>query len=251
MASQPTSVRAATALTADRLRWRCDPQSLGFDSTDNLTPLQGTVGQQRGVDAITFGLAVDQDGFNVFVAGPAGSGRTTTVQALVTDAASKRPAPSDWCYLYNLDEPSKPLAVELPTGRGPQLAADLEELIVGFRRDIPRVFESDRYQQQRAELAEELQAQRERLLDQVRRHAQQLGFDLQINPMGIATIPLLEPGKPLTPEAFELLPDSKKAEIRAKGQDVSRAADETLVAIRRLEREAHGRLNALDQEAMA
>jgi predicted ATP-dependent protease len=251
MASQPTSVRAATALTADRLRWRCDPQSLGFDSTDNLTPLQGTVGQQRGVDAITFGLAVDQDGFNVFVAGPPGSGRTTTVQALVNAAASKRPAPSDWCYLYNFDEPSTPHAVELPTSRGPQLAADLEELIAGFRRDIPRVFESDRYQQQRAELAQEVQTHREQLLDQVRSHAQRLGFDLQLNPMGIATIPLLEPGKPLTPEAFELLPDSKKAEIRAKGQDVSRAADETLVAIRRLEREAHGRLNALDQEAMA
>src|SRR5215472_14009982 len=136
MCSQPTDVRKASALTPDRLRCRCDPQSLGFDSTDNLAPLQGTAGQQRGIDAITFGLAVEQDGFNVFVAGPAGSGRSTTVRALVQSVASKRHTPSDWCYVYNFDEPSRPLAVELPTGRGSQLAADLDELVVGFRRDI-------------------------------------------------------------------------------------------------------------------
>src|SRR6266852_748601 len=150
-----STLRSTAALQAQQVRWRCDPAQLGFGSTAELAPLEGTIGQERGVDAIAFGLAVDQDGFNVFVAGPAGSGRTTTVQALVTRTAASRPPAHDWCYLHNFQDPSQPVAVQLPTGRGPELAHDLDDLIAASRREIPRVFEGTQYQQRRPEPAQQ------------------------------------------------------------------------------------------------
>jgi Cdc6-like AAA superfamily ATPase len=91
--------RTMSALKPEQLRWTCDTDELGPD--DPHVANEATIGQQRGVDAITFGLALEQEGFNVFVAGPPGSGRTTTVQTLVARATSRRPAASDWCYVHN------------------------------------------------------------------------------------------------------------------------------------------------------
>jgi predicted ATP-dependent protease len=250
MLSAPGTLRTTAALPVERLRWTCDPAELAFESTNELPPLDGTIGQERGVEAIAFGLAVEREGFNVFVAGPAGSGRTTSVRALVKRTAVSRPYAPDWCYLHNFDDPSQPVAVRLPGGRGPELAHDLDELIASCRREIPRVFEGEQYQQRRAAVGHQLQEQRDQIVDQARKQARQLGFDLQMSQMGIATIPLLEPGKPLTPEAFELLPDTKKAEIRANSQAVSSVAEEMLVVVRRIERESHEQLQALDREAM-
>src|SRR5579859_4283881 len=81
---------------------------------------------------------------------------------------------ADWCYLHNFADSSQPIALQLPTGRGPELAHDLDELIAACRREIPRVFEGEQYQQRRAEIAQQVQAQREQLLEQLRSAAHRL-----------------------------------------------------------------------------
>ena len=251
MLTAPSTTRTNTALSAQQLRWRCEPSEVRSDATEHTVALEHTIGQTRGLEAIAFALGVERDGFNVFVVGPPGSGRTSTARALVNRRAADRPSAADWCYVHNFDEPSAPVAVQLPTGRGPDLAHDLDDLIAGCRREIPRIFEGEQYQQRRAEVMQQVQAQREQLLDQLRGEAHRVNFDVEFSPVGIATVPFLEPGKPLSPEAFELLPDTKKAEIRAKGQQVARAAEEMLVVVRSIERQARERMHALDREAMS
>ncbi|HEY1296806.1 MAG TPA: AAA family ATPase [Chloroflexota bacterium] len=238
------------ALPAESLRWRCDPETLGFASTDDVPPLVGTAGQDRGLDAINLGLAVENDGFNVFVAGPPGSGRTTTARYLIAQTAASRAAPSDWCYLHNFQTANQPIALELAAGQAPEVSHDLEDLIGSLRRAVPRVFEAEEYQQRRAEIARSLDARRDAIFAQIRAAGEQLGFAVEFTPMGAATVPLLEPGKPMSPEAFELLPDQKKAEIRAKNQELRHAIEEALMSVHRLEREAQERLHKLDHEVM-
>jgi predicted ATP-dependent protease len=242
---------SAPSLPADRLRWRCDVDLLNFASTDDIPPLDGTVGQDRGVEAIGLGLALDADGFNLYIAGPSGSGRATTARGMIERLAAGRPPAWDWCYLHNFPEPSQPLAIQLATGQDRQLARDLDELIVNCRREIPRVFEGEQYHQRRATLAQELQERRDALFGQVRAKADQLGFAVEFSPMGIHTMPLLEPGKPLTPEAFELLTEEKQVEIRGHAQELARRTEEILLSVRRVEREAHERLHALDREVVS
>jgi LonB-like, AAA domain/Lon-like LonC helical domain len=251
MPTARSSVRSNTPLSAQQLRWRCEPSDVESAPTARTVAEERTIGQRRSLDAIAFGLAVEQGGFNVFVVGPIGSGRTSTARELVNRRAADRSPAPDWCYVHNFEEPSAPLAVQLPTGRGPELARDLDELIAGCRREIPRIFEGEHYQQHRADLMQQVQGQREQLLEQLRAEAHRVNFDVELSPMGIASIPLLEPGKPLTPEAFELLPDAKKAEIRANGQQVARAAEEMLGIVRGIERQARERMQALDREVMS
>jgi hypothetical protein len=238
------------AVSAEQLRWRCDPEQLGFASTEDVPPLAGTVGQERGVEAIAVGLGLSAQGFNIFVAGPPGSGRTSTVCAMIAPLAANRPAPLDWCYLHNFDDRSHPLAVQLAAGRGRELARDLDELILDCQREIPRVFEGDQYQQRRARIADQLRTEREAVLEQVRATAERLGFAVEFAPTGVVSVPLLEPGKPLTPEGFELLSDARKAELREHGRELAMLIDEAMPQVRRAALAAGERVRALDREAV-
>jgi predicted ATP-dependent protease len=139
----------------------------------------------------------------------------------------------------------------LASCRGPQLAEDLDDLVADARREIPRVFEGEQYQQRRAEIGRELVQKRAALFDEVRTLADRLGFAVEITETGVVTVPILEPGKPLTEEGFRLLPDEQQAELRVKMQEITRKTEEVLLGVRRLQRESHERLHALDREVVS
>jgi predicted ATP-dependent protease len=235
-------------LSPDQLRWRCDPDTLGFETTDQIPPIEAMVGQARGLDALEFGLGLDVPGYNIFVAGPAGTGRSTAVRSQIQHAASGRPAGPDWVYVHNFTDPYEPIAIQLPAGRGPQLAADLDQFIVACRREIPKLFQSDEYQQRRLAALQAVQEHRDALLSALQQYGEQLGFVMQFTPSGIVTLPALAPGQPMTPEGYELLTDEKKAELRTKGQQLQHKVDETMLAVHRADREGHEQLQVLERE---
>src|SRR5437870_3617930 len=117
---------SAHLLPIQELRWRCDPATLGFETTEVVSPLDGVAGQERAADAIKLALRITAPDYNVFVAGPPGTGRLAVTLDLLRAAAAARPAASDWCYLENFREPDRPVAVELPAGKGRELKADLD-----------------------------------------------------------------------------------------------------------------------------
>ncbi|MCC7106474.1 MAG: AAA family ATPase [Chloroflexi bacterium] len=250
MMHRGAEVAAATCeLPAERLRWQCVAADFESSEAASILPPGAMVGQDRGLGAVEFALAVAAPCYNVFVAGPPGSGRTTAVRDRVERAAAGQTPPSDWGYVYNFADPYRPIAVELPTGRGPELARDVDQLVASCRREIPRVFEGEQYQQRRSALVQEMEQQRERLLGELRAAAERVGFTVQVTPMGLVTAPLVSPGQPMSREAFELLPETKQASIRAAGQQLERQVEAVLLATRRAERETREQLETLDREA--
>jgi len=68
-------------VTADKLRWQCDPEFFQFDCTKDLSPLRDLIGQDRAIRAVEFGLNMTTDGYNIYVAGITGTGKTSIVKA--------------------------------------------------------------------------------------------------------------------------------------------------------------------------
>lgn len=235
-------------LAVQQLRWRCDPAQLPFETTNEIEPISEIVGQDRAVGALALAFELGTSGYNAYVAGPVGTGRTTTVYRQIEKAIVGRPAPPDWCYLHNFRDPHEPIAVRLPAGRGPELAQDLEQLIEVIRDEIPRAFQSERYEQRRLALAQSIQQEREAVFRSIHAMAEELGFKVEFGPGGMVMLPLLATGQPMSPEAFELLPDESKAAIRARGQQLERRIEEAFLALRRIDREGSERLTALARE---
>jgi predicted ATP-dependent protease len=231
----------------ERLRRRLDPGQLPFTSTAEIDPLSGTIGQPRAVEAIDFGLDIEVDGYNLYVAGMPGSGRESTINDFLHRIASERPVPSDWIYVHNFEHPERPRAIELPAGTGQQFARDMEEFIESARRDIPRAFDSEDYEQRQQEALEEIQRRRESLTRELQTFAQQRGFALQMTQAGIATVPVVD-GQPIAPEQYQQLPEETRKQYEDNNREIQRQISATFREMRQLEKEAQERLRALERE---
>jgi predicted ATP-dependent protease len=216
-------------------------------TTADVPPLVGTVGQPRAVDAIAFGLEINASGYNLFVAGPAGSGRERTVLDFLREFAPSRPAPSNWVYLYNFDQPDQPRAVRMPQGRGRKFAADLDAFLEAAQREIPRAFESEDYERHRREALSELSKRRDALVEQLQVFARDLGFAIEVTPAGMVAVPLSK-GKPLSEEEFKRLPPQTQQELERRNRDIQERITDTLRKAHQIQKEGAERVRQLDHD---
>jgi predicted ATP-dependent protease len=234
-------------LDAGRLRRRCDPASLDIATTADVAPLTAAVGQPRALEAIEFGLDIEADGYNVFATGPIGTGKRTIVEDHLRAWAAARRAPPDLVYLFDFTHPERPLALTLPSGRGPALAADTQQLVTEARRRIRDAFDSESYADRRKALMEDLERAGEEVIGELRRFAGDRGFSLELTPAGIVTFPVVE-GRPVSPQDFERLPDSIREGFTAGGKEIEERMPEMMRRIREIEREGRARIRQLDRE---
>jgi len=121
------------------LRRTVNADALGFTDTSELLALPlPWIGQERAEQAARFGLTMDQPGYNLFVLGEVGSGRSTLLAQMMHDEAAKRPVPPDLCYLHNFDAPEHPRALRLPAGEGRLLRQLMGQLAKKLQSDIPK-----------------------------------------------------------------------------------------------------------------
>ena len=130
---------------AERLTRVCDPDALGFRTTAEVAPLEGTIGQERAMSALELGLGIDADGFNIFVSGAPGTGRSAALRGHLERVASGKPSPPDWAYVHNFRDPTEPVAITLPRGMMRDFARDMDQLIETCRANMPAAFDSDDY----------------------------------------------------------------------------------------------------------
>lgn len=206
---------AACEVPVENLRWKCDPAVFSFRSTADLPPLKGIVEQERPIRSIRFGLDIASPGYNIYVSGLTGTGKTTVIKTFLEEIAAKMPRPDDWCYVYNFKDPSSPTILNLPAGRAKKLKTEMEELVRVLKVEIPKAFESKEYEESIADLMRENQALQQMLFEQLSEKVRREGFEIQVSKMGVALIPAVD-GRPMAPEQYETLdPETKKQiEIR-------------------------------------
>jgi lon-related putative ATP-dependent protease len=231
------------------LRRVVDPRSLAIESTRELEPLEGIIGQNRAVEALRFGLGIDSLGFNIYVAGPPGIGKMTSVKAFLEEMAAKRDNPPDWCYVYNFSDPYKPKALRLAAGQGTELKRDMEHLVKQVQQDLRKSFESEEYANRRQKALGELQSRRENILQEVQQKAHAEGFRMQPTPMGIVLIPVRD-GQPLDDEQFSELPEQQQEEIRDHRRKLTGEVQAAMKQIRRLEKQGNQELKELDERVV-
>lgn len=236
-------------LTFDKLYRFCDPDMFAFNTTDDLAELKETIGQDRALHALDFGLSLDSTGFNIFILGEHGTGKMTTVRSFLSRKAMSEPVPQDWCYVYNFSDPDVPLAISLNPGDALVFQKNMEELIKILKIEIPKVFESKEYEKQKNKIVEESQKQQKDIFSRLDEEAQEKGFSVRKTISGLIIVPIKKTGEPLTEEEYELLDEKTRKKIDEIGKtlqeklnDVVRIARESekvvKEAIRKLEKEA-------------
>ena len=193
----------------------CTPVCSGdfsFKTTDDLPGAKGWLGQDRAVDAIKMSASMTHSGFNAFVLGTPGSGRRSVVHTILSEAAAKRPPPSDWVYVNNFQAPDKPIAIKLPAGVAIRFRTAMESLIDELANDIPALFESDEYQARRNAIEQEFAKFHEDALGGVFENARARQIAILRTPMGF-TVAGMSDGEILTPDKYDALTEEQQTAI--------------------------------------
>ncbi|MDA1256651.1 MAG: ATP-binding protein [Chloroflexi bacterium] len=232
------------------LRWTCDLDQLGFDCTDELEPPSEFIGQDRAVAAVQFGLGVDRPGYNIFVTGLTGTGRTSAVETLLArvveerSASGEQPQIQDICFVHNFMQPDHPEALVLPRGGGRELCSRIAGLRETLRREINNAFTSDEYHAAQKRITDAGMARRQELIQKSEKLAIDKGFAIQTSQLGIAVIPVVD-GKPMEAATYQALPDKDRETIDAARKEVTDQVEKSMREVQERDRHQAEELMAL------
>ena len=233
----------------ENLSVNIDSRDLEFNDTSELQPLkEGIIGQERAVKAMDFGLRIKQKGYNLFLTGPAGTGKSTYAQSKVREIAKNDSTPGDICYVYNFEEPDFPMVLEFNAGEAAVFKKDMEELVKDLKTELKKIFDSEDYEARQTQIKRKYETQINSLWYGMENAAVRKGFSVQKTSTGIFTVPLDAEGKPLPREEFLELPEERQAQINMRVQDVQAEVNDVLRKIRALEKEMRLEVNKLERE---
>ena len=223
------------------LKVTCDPKLLNFNTTDDLEPISTGIGQERGIKALEFGLNVDINGYNVYVEGPYGVGKTAYVKNYLSVISKKKKVPNDWCYLYNFDNPNEPVAVSLPAGQGKEFKATMNSFINEIKIDIKNTFSNEDFEREKNLIKQEYETKRNLLMEKLNKKSAEYGFTVKSSQNGIYMMPILN-GKTIAEEEFNKLDEAVKKEFEDKSTIVQQHIMAAIGEIKSIERESDKRI---------
>ena len=236
-------------LTAADLYKVCDPGFFSFATTDEVPDSRETIGQDRALHAIDFGLSLESTGFNIFILGEHGTGKMTTVKSFLSQRAMSQPVPSDWCYLYNFRDPDSPIAVAVEPGKALEFHKDMEDFVKILKVEIPKVFESKEYEKQKNAIIQKSQIKQKEIFSALEVEAQAKGFVVRKTVSGLIIAPVKKTGEPLTEEEFEQLDDRTRIKINDMGKLLQEKLNDIVRIIRDSEKEVKEEMARLEKEA--
>jgi lon-related putative ATP-dependent protease len=234
-------------LDASLLYRATDHTTLAFRSTEDLEDVDSAMGQDRAIAAIEFGVGIEREGFNLYVAGPAGTGKRTLIDRLLLRHARERGEAMDWCYVNNFEHPSRPIALKLPSGKGAQLKRDMEKLIERLIVTVPTVFRGDEYRRRVTDVQEEYQDQEAKLFSDLNDSAREQGMVVIRTPGGYTIGPVRE-GKLMTPAQFNELSKAEQEQAKTVIEELNRKLKTIIETIHGWQEESIERVKAIDNE---
>jgi len=250
------SKKSYKEVPVEKLRWRLDPATLPFETTDELKPLKEIIGQQRGVEAFQFGIGIDRPGYNVFVTGAAGSGRMSTVRKLLQEMSKKDHVPDDLCYVNCFKNPESPTLLRLKAGTGTSFKKDIRDLVKTLKKEIPKLFESQEYINLKKEVLEAYEKKGKGFFKDLGEKVKEEGFtlvDVQVGQVKRPEVMPLVDGNPVHIDQLEGLvekgrfPKKEYEELKEKHASLTEQIDQIFLELRDLQKEVQEKVEAMDR----
>ena len=241
-------------LNPDALRWRVHD----FTSIDRILSHKrsrsrrngrlGAMAQDRAMSALELGLGIRQRGYNIFVVGSSGTGRTSTVNQLLHERAQREPTPDDLVLLYNFENRDRPLAISVPPAHGPKLKKTYDSLVERMLIDLEKTLESEHYLHRRQEIQDECRKKTEEIIGVVEQEAKSEGFILQRGAGALTLTPANEKGTAINEEEFASLTENKKQRLEQSAEKLETHLEDGIRKVRSVEKEADDVIEKLEKE---
>ena len=235
-------MRSKNELMPKDLKDICNTSIFKFETTKDIEDVTDLIyGQERALNALEFGIDIDVKGYNLYIEGSAGIGKTMYTKRFLEDKASKNKVPNDWCYIYNFENPNEPVAVSFPAGQGKVFKETMEDFVKDIRRDIKKTFNNDDFEKEKQIIKQEFENKRELLLEKLNKRTMVQGFQVKSTANGVYMMPVLD-GRTLQEDEFDALDESIKREFEERSNLVQEQIFQALAEIKAIEREAEKKI---------
>ena len=228
-------------LSYQDLKVTCNPNIFTFEDTSELDNINTGIGQERGIKALEFGINVDIKGYNLYLEGPSGVGKTMYAKNYLDKISKKKKVPFDWCYIYNFDNPNEPIAVSFLAGQGKEFQEIMNTFIKDIRNDIKSTFNNDDFEKEKTLIRQDFEEKRATLLDKLNQESEKHGFQVKSAQNGIYMMPIID-GKTIEEEEFDKLDDEIKKKFEEKSSIVQQQIIEAIGQIKEMEHASDKRL---------
>ena len=236
-------MRKRNELTPKDLKDICNPNLFKFETTKELVDTNDLIyGQERGIKALEFGTEIDIKGYNLYLEGPSGVGKTMYTKKFLTKKAEKEKVPNDWVYIYNFENPNEPVAVSFPAGQGKVFKSTMESFVKDVRKDLRKTFNNDDFEKEKQIIKQEYEEKRENLLKKLNQKTMIQGFQVSSTDNGVYMMPVLD-GKTLAEDEFEELDENVKREFEERSALVQEQIFQALSEIKLIEKAAEKKID--------
>ena len=219
------------------LKMICNKDMFHFETTQELEPVTDGIGQERGIKALQFGVQVSIKGYNIYIEGPSGVGKTMYTKNYLDSIAPKKKVPNDWCYIYNFQNPNEPIAVSLPAGQGKEFKESMDGFIKEVKKDIKKTFNADDFEKEKSHIRKEFETKREVVMEKLSKDSLKEGFQVKSAQNGIYMMPVID-GKIIPEDEFEKLEEPIKQQFEEKSIIVQQYIMDAIAQIKQIERQA-------------
>ncbi len=219
--------------------------TLKFNDTSELEYSEKLIGQDKGIEAVEFGLKIKDFGYNIYIAGDMGTGKTTSAKLLCEKISKGESIPPDFVYVYNFKSQKEPILIELPTGVGTQFKDSMEEFIKHLSEDIPKTFANKKLADNKNDLLRAFEDEKEQLLRFLQEEIQKDNFSLKHSSTGIYIMPMKD-GEVISEEDYEELTEKEKDLIRENSITTNLKVEGTIDLVKAKEKELLKKIEAID-----
>ena len=234
-------------LTPRDLRKAVPVKKIDWKQLREREPSKPLIGQERALKALEFGIGNKRGGFNIYVSGYPGSGKSKAVNHFLEEKAKLEVTPDDWCYVNNFQDSFYPKKLKLPNGGGQTFKIEIQQLIAEIQKMLINAFESKEYHDRKEEIIEQFRQKEKELFEQIHKKASENNFAVTRTPIEILVIPTDEKGEPISDEKFSKLNKKERDQILAKQSELKNELFDLIRKNRDIERASNKSLWELDE----
>lgn len=217
-----------------KLKNTIDPGVFKFETTKEIAAADGIIGQERAVRSTQLGLMINKKGYNIYISGMSGTGKTSYAKKVLGKKAKTESIPQDICYVYNFKQNSNPSLITLPGGKGKELKKDMEDFSLDIQESLEKAFSSSSYEEEKKIIYSEVKKKRQEKMQELYKFAEEKGFVLKGSNTGYLSIPIIG-GKEIDAETYENLEEEVKKKIAEKSLSVHEKAGEVIKEVQEID----------------
>ncbi len=221
-------------------------KDFNFNSTEEIEPIKDIIGQDRAVKAIEFGLKMNQKGYNIYVAGTSGTGRSSYTNTLIRKNKVKKEL-KDWVYVNNFKNSNEPTALSFRAGEGKLFKEDIDDIIEKLKCEIPKIFTTKEYEYHSRLLMSELENNIQKVIDDLNEFAKPRGFKFEVTERGLISVPMRPDGSLMQESELGNLTASEIRLLREEGIKLNQDSKDYIDKIKSCEDDYKDKLLSLDK----